>query len=110
MKKRASVKLGFVFSMQDIDEETDVVVRDHVVNVWGGAYERLEVEEAVLFEAELQRTCGDDMLDLMKKAMKVAADFGLETIVGIPADSDIKEAGKAAFAGSKTNAVDLPER
>jgi hypothetical protein len=83
LKKRASIRLGFVFGMQDIDSETDAVVNDHVVNVWGASYERLEVEEAVLFEARLQETCGKDLMALMEKAMKVAADFGMETIVGV---------------------------
>lgn len=84
VKKRASIRMGFIMSMQDIDAETDVVLRDHVVNVWGGSYERLELEEAVQFEAELQKTCGKDLGDLMQKVMKVATDFGVEMVIGGP--------------------------
>lgn len=84
LKKRFSIRLGFVFGTQDIDPTTDTVVNDKIVNVWGAEYERLEQEEAVLFEARLQQECGDDLMKLMGKAMKVAADFGLETIIGEP--------------------------
>lgn len=85
LKKRASIRMGFVLGMQDIDPVTDTVVNDHVVNVWGGMYERMEPEEAVLFQAELNNKCGADLDALITKARKVASDFGLETVIGSPA-------------------------
>jgi hypothetical protein len=90
IKKRATIRLGFVFGTREIDADTDAVLVDRVVNVWGCSYDRLEHEEAILFEKELQVKCGKQMLDLMETAMEVAADFGLETVLGIPAGTDPK--------------------
>lgn len=100
LKKRAAIRLGFTMSMQDIDPDTDAIVNDHVVNNWGGAYERLEVEEAVLFEAYLDETCGADFDIFIAKVRKAAKDFGLETIIGIPAGSNITEAGREMVRGN----------
>ena len=104
MKKRASIKLGFVMSMQGIDEDTNQIVNDHVVNVWGASYERLEVEEAVLFEARLQQECGSDLMKVSEKAMKVSVDFGLETVMGIPPDEQEDNATISPAQPPRSNA------
>ena len=83
-KKRAAMSLGFTLHMQNIDTESDTVVMENFVNNWGGRYERLEIEEAVAFEAALKDGCKAEFLALMDKAMDIATDFGLETVVGVP--------------------------
>jgi hypothetical protein len=83
VKKRMAMGLGFTLHMQSIDEESDVIVKENFVNVWGGRYERLDIDEAILFEAALKEECTEEWVALMKKAMGVATKFGLE-LVGQP--------------------------
>ena len=40
------------------------------------------MEEAVQFEAMLQKECGKDLTALMDKAMATAVDFGIEMVIG----------------------------
>jgi hypothetical protein len=80
MKKRFAMSMGFVMHAQNIDLETDVVARENFVNVWGGRYERLEQEEAILFEAALNDACGAELDALTFKARAVAVKFGLELV------------------------------
>jgi hypothetical protein len=85
MKKRFAMSMGFVMHAQNIDMETDVVARENFVNVWGGRYERLEHEEATLFEAALNAECGDELDAVIRKARAVATKFGLEMVGQEPA-------------------------
>lgn len=85
LNKRYTIYIGFAFGTQDIDPVTDMVVHEKIVNSWGGMYQRLEQEEAVLFENALDEALGDEMMALAARAKTVAAKFGLETIVGTPA-------------------------
>jgi hypothetical protein len=88
IKSRERISLGFVFGTQNIDVDTDLVVREKIVNVWGADYQRLELEEAVLFEAHMRKRCNEAFLHLMDVAMEAAADFGLETVIGVPSGTD----------------------
>ena len=97
--KRATIRLGFVFGTQDIDAETGAVVADKVVNVWGGSYTNLDMEEAVMLEAKLNEALGSEMLELMGKAMTVAADLGMETVLGLPPGTDVSGAIEAVRSG-----------
>ena len=83
MKKRMAMGLGFTMHMQSVDENSDVVVKENFVNVWGGRYERLDIDEAILFENALKTGCKTEYLALMSKAMDIAAEFGLN-MVGSP--------------------------
>ena len=83
-KKRCAMSLGFTMHMQNIDTESDTVVMENFVNNWGARYERLEIEEAVAFQAALIDGCKAEYLALVNKAMDVAVEFGLETVVGVP--------------------------
>jgi hypothetical protein len=80
LNKRFSLIIGFGVGTQDIDSVTDRVVHEKIVNVWGGYYQRLEQEEAILFQNALNDALGDEMMALAAKAKTVAAKFGLEII------------------------------
>jgi len=80
IKKRAAMSLGFTLHMQSIDEDSDVVVMENFVNNWGGRYERLDIDEAILFEAALRAGCKAEFTALMEKGMEVATEFGLELV------------------------------
>jgi hypothetical protein len=82
-KKRMSMRLGIVMGMQEIDEN-GAILQDYPVNVWGAAYNRLEQEEAVLFQQRLNEECGADLDKLTAKARAVAVEFGLEAVIGAP--------------------------
>jgi len=84
LKKRMAMGIGFTLHMQSIDEDTDVIMKENFVNVWGGRYERLNVDETILFENALKTGCKDEYLALMSKAMDVAAEFGLELVGNTP--------------------------
>jgi hypothetical protein len=83
-KKRMTLRLGLVAGMQEIDETTGAVLQDYPVNVWGAQYDRLEQEEAVLFQQRLNDECGKDLDELTTKARKVAVEFGIDTLIGAP--------------------------
>jgi hypothetical protein len=78
-KKRMTIRLGIIMGAQVI-EDNGAVTEDYIVNNWGGAYFRLEPEEAVQFQAALNDACGDDLDALTKKARGVAVNFGLEMV------------------------------
>jgi hypothetical protein len=80
MKERFAMSLGFTLHSQKIDTETNAVMIENFVNVWGGRYERLEPEEAVLFQAALNAACGSELDVLAKKAREVGVKFGLELV------------------------------
>jgi hypothetical protein len=84
MKERFAMSLGFTLHTQKIDPETNAVMQENFVNVWGGRYERLMEAETLAFQAVLNEECGDELDKLMKKVRQVAAEFGLETKLGIP--------------------------
>lgn len=86
-KKRMTLRLGIVVGMQEIDESTGAVLQDYPVNVWGAEYDRLEQEEAVLFQQRLNDECGADLDELIAKTRRVAVDFGLEMLIGTPPES-----------------------
>lgn len=81
-EKRAALSLGFTLHMQNLDDAGGID-SENFVNVWGGRYERLEIDEAILFQAALNKECKAEYLALMSKAMDVASQFGLE-LVGEP--------------------------
>ena len=83
IKKRMSMSMGLTLYMQSIDEESNVVVQENFVNNWGGRYARLDQDEAILFQNALLTECVDEYQALEKKAMAVAAEFGLN-MVGEP--------------------------
>jgi hypothetical protein len=74
--KRVAISLGFTMHMQTIGV-TGIIDSEEFVNVWGGRYERLNYDEAVRFEAQLNAECGDELDAFIKKARGVAAEFGL---------------------------------
>lgn len=82
-KKRMTIRMGIVMGMQEIDDN-GAILQDYPVNVWGAEYDRMEQEEAVLFQERLNDECGDDLDKLINKARKVAVDFGLEMVIGAP--------------------------
>ena len=84
LKKRMSMSLGITMYMQSIDGESNIVVQENFVNNWGGRYERLDQDEAVLFQSALLSECVDEYQALEKKAMTVAAKFGLDMVVETP--------------------------
>ena len=88
-KKRMTIRIGIVTGAQEIDESGSVL-QDYIVNTWGGSYFRLEQEESILFQERLNNELGKDMDALTAKARKVAVDFGLEMVVGIPPDAGKK--------------------
>jgi hypothetical protein len=88
-KKRMTLRMGIIMGAQVIDEN-GAVREDYIVNNWGGAYYRLEPEEAVMFQAALNEALGDDLDALTKKARAVAVNFGLEMI----GESSAKAPGK----------------
>lgn len=80
IKKRMSMSMGITLYMQSIDEESNIVVQENFVNNWGGRYERLDQDEAILFQNALLSECVDEYQALEKKAMAVAAKFGLDMV------------------------------
>ena len=84
LKKRMAMGLGFTVHMQNIDSETDVIMSENFVNNWGGHYARLDIDEAILFQNALLAECIDEYQALEKKAMPVAARFGLEKVGETP--------------------------
>ena len=87
-KKRVAMRLGFVAHMQNINVEDDVIVRENHINTWGGVFERLDPDEAMLFEESLRRECKAEFTALMEKAMEVAAARGLEVVGNNPSKPD----------------------
>ena len=85
LKKRMAMSLGFTMHMQSIDTESNVVAQENFVNNWGGRYERLDIDEAVLFQNALLDECVDEYQALEKKAMAVAGKFGIERVGETPA-------------------------
>jgi hypothetical protein len=79
-KKRMTIRMGILMGAQVIEEDTGAITEDYIVNNWGGAYFRLEPEEAVLFQAALNEAVGDDLDALTKKCRAVGVQFGLEMI------------------------------
>ena len=80
IKKRMAMGLGFTLHMQSIDTDSDLIVKENFVNVWGGRSERLDIDEAILFQNALKDGCKTEYLALMSKAMDVAGEFGLNLI------------------------------
>jgi len=87
LKKRGAVSLGFTLHMQSIDTDSDLIVKENFVNVWGGRLERLDIDEAILFQNALKNGCKAEYLALMSKAMDVAGEFGLELVGTTPTKS-----------------------
>ena len=84
IKKRMSMSMGLTMYMQSIDEASNVVVQENFVNNWGGRYERLEQDEAILFQNALLSECVDEYQALEKKAMAVASKFGIDMVGEVP--------------------------
>jgi len=80
IKKRMAMSLGITMHMQSINGESDVIEMENFVNNWGGRYSRLDVDEAILFQAALLKECKVEYQALESKAMDVASAFGLDMI------------------------------
>ena len=80
IKKRGAISIGFTLHMQSIDTNSDLIVKENFVNVWGARSERLDIDEAILFQNALKDGCKTEYLALMSKAMDVAGEFGLNLI------------------------------
>ena len=78
-EKRATIRLGFVFGTQDMDEGGNIV-QDRVVSVWGGSMTNLDPDEAIYIENALNAECGDEMDAVIKKARAVLAKIGVDSM------------------------------
>lgn len=78
--KRRGISVGLVVTGQRVDTDVDEVVSEFHVNTWGGKYDRLDEEVAVMFQAALNDALSNDFDALAAKARKVAVDFGLESV------------------------------
>ena len=81
-ESRTSIRAGIVIGGQRIDPATDEIVSDYHRNTHGAVYDRLELEEAILFQTALNTELGDDFDALAKKVRAVAVRFGLEQTGG----------------------------